>query len=168
MATGKDEFLASARQLEIDGRTFYLKIAGKTKNELTRRMFQSLADDEIKHIEWIDKQSAGGYTSKKSNIELSQKLKTIFADVPEGVIKAIEATDDDIKAVDIALDMERKSRDTYAEWAKKSNDKEIQNLFKALTGIEQYHYDLLQNTKDYFEKTSDWFMMEEGWMFDGG
>ena len=168
MNKGKEEYLASARQLEVDGRSFYMKIADATKNPLTKRMFQSLADDELKHIEWIDKQSAKGITSEKANAELSKRLKTIFADVPEKVIKEIEATDDDIKAIDIALDMESKSRDAYAEWAGKSDTKEVQNLFKALTGIEQYHYDLLQNTKNYFEKTSDWFMMEEGWMFDGG
>lgn len=168
MANQKEEYLSSARQLETDGMSFYLKIAGKTKNPMTKRMFQSLADDEIKHIEWIDKQSAKGITAGKSNAELNKRLKKIFADVPENVIREIEATDDDIKAIDIALDMERKSRDAYAEWADKSKDKEIHNLFKTLTGIEQYHYDLLQNTKDYFEKTSDWFMMEEGWMFDGG
>jgi rubrerythrin len=168
MTITKGEILSSAKQLEVDGRAFYLKIAAKTKNQLTRKMFISLADDELKHIEWIEKQSVGGITAKKSNQELSQRLKAVFADLPKSVIKDIEASDDDIKAVDIALEMERKSRDAYAEWAKKSSDKDIQSLFKALTGIEQFHYDLLQNTKEYFLKTSDWFMMEEGWMFDGG
>ena len=168
MALAKEEILATAKQLEVDGREFYLQTAGKTRNEVTKKMFESLADDELKHMEWIDGQSPGAITANKSNKALYDRLKTIFAEVPEEVKKAAEASSDDVEAIDIALEMEKKSRDAYAEWAKESEDEEIRELFSTLTGIEQFHYELLENTKDYFEKTSDWFMLEERWSFDGG
>ena len=168
MALSKEEVLATAKQLEVDGRTFYLEVAGKTKSELSKYMFESLADDELKHIEWIEKHSTGGLTSKQSNKEMYGRLKKIFADVPEKVREEASATDDDIEAINIALGMEEKSRNEYSRFAKESDDEEIVELFTTLAGIEQFHYDLLQNTKEYFEKTGDWFMVEEGWMFDGG
>ena len=168
MAPSKKEILESAKQLEVDGRKFYLETAEKTTNELSRKMFLSLADDELKHMEWIDQRSPGGYTANKANKETYDRLRNIFAEVPEEVRKAAEASEDDIKAVDIALDMEKKSRDAYAKWAEESEDEEICELFTALTDIEQFHYELLQNTKEYFDKTADWFMIEERWSFDGG
>ena len=168
MAPSKKEILESAKQLEVDGRKFYLETTEKTTNELARKMFLSLADDELKHMQWIDQRSPGGYTANKANKETYDRLKNIFAEVPEEVRKAAEASEDDIKAVDIALDMEKKSRDAYAKWAEESEDEEIGELFTALTDIEQFHYELLQNTKEYFEKTADWFMVEERWSFDGG
>ena len=168
MTPGKEEILATAKQLEVDGREIYLQTAGKTKNEVTSKMFESLADDELNHMEWIDQQSPGGVTAGKSNEALYSRLKTIFAEVPEEVREAAETSSDDIQAIDTALGMEQKSRDAYAEWAKQSEDEEIRELFSALTGIEQFHYELLQNMKEYFQKTSDWFMVEERWSFDGG
>ncbi len=168
MALEKEEVLAAAKKLEIDGRNFYLDVASRSSNELARKMFESLADDEIKHIEWIDQRSPGGYTAARAKKETYDRLKNIFADVPEEVRSSVEVSDDDMKAIDIALGMELKARDAYAKWGRETEDEEVRSLFTELTDIEQFHYDLLQNTKEYLEKTADWFMVEESWHFDGG
>ena len=168
MAMTKKEILQSAKQLEVDGRNFYIATAEKTSNELSRKMFLALADDELTHMKWIDDHSSGGYTANKANKETYDRLKDIFADVPEEVSKSAEASEDDISALNTGIEMEIKSRDVYSKFAKESEDEEIRQLFKELRDIEQFHYELLLNTKEYFENTADWFMVEERWHFNGG
>jgi rubrerythrin len=168
MAMTKKEILQSAKQLEVDGRDFYIATAEKTTNELSRKMFLALADDELTHMKWIDAHSPGGYTAHKANKETYDRLKNIFAEVPEQTKKSAEASENDISALNTGIEMEIKSRDAYSKFAKESEDEEIRKLFKELRDIEQFHYELLLNTKEYFEKTADWFMVEERWSFNGG
>ena len=39
-----------AIQLEIDGRNFFLKAVEMSHNKLGKKMFQKLADDELRHL----------------------------------------------------------------------------------------------------------------------
>ena len=83
MGLSSQEIVDAAVRLEEDGRAFYLDAAGKTANELTRRMLESLAADEANHIEWI-KQNAGAPSSADvENQKLYASLRGIFAEAPD-------------------------------------------------------------------------------------
>jgi len=79
MATEKQDIIRAAIQLELDGRKFYLGAAGGSSNDLARQMFESLADDELIHIEWIEKLSAEKETARelKESIESGLNDKAI-------------------------------------------------------------------------------------------
>jgi rubrerythrin len=168
MGITREEVINTAIKLENDGIKFYKDIASKTHNELTRKMFESLADDELKHIEWISNQAPDVKTSGEFNQKLYSRLKKIFAEPSEKIKDAARATDDDIKAIDIAINMEIQTQDEYLRFSDETEDPDIEELFTILADIERFHADILQNSKEYLDSPHDWFMQEEGWMFDGG
>ena len=167
MAVTKEEVLRVAVQLEKDGRDFYLDASAKTGSDLARKMFQSLADDESNHIEWIERMAPGVETAEVANRQLYNKLRPIFANAPAGLKLAAEFSSDDIKALDIAIGMEVKSMAAYSKWAEEADSDDICNLCKVLVGQERFHKEMLENTKKYLDSTADWFMQEEGWNFEG-
>lgn len=168
MGITREEVINTAIKLENDGIKFYKDIASKTHNELTKKMFESLAEDEIKHIEWINSQAPDVKTSGEFNEKLYSRLKKIFAEPDSAIVDAARGTQDDIKAIDIAIEMERSSQREYLYFSDETDDPDIEKLFAMLADIEGFHAELLQNSKEYLDKPHDWFMQEEGWMFDGG
>lgn len=169
MATAKQEIIDGAIQLERDGRKFYMNVAGKASSDLARRMFESLADDELVHIEWIEKMlSPGEETATATKKKTYERLRGIFADVPESVREAASSSEDDIEAINTAIKMEEKSCAAYLEWEDETDSDELRGLCNVLADQERFHRELLENTRQYLEHTGDWFMVEEGWHFDGG
>lgn len=168
MATEKHDIIRAAVQLELDGRKFYLDAAGKASNDMARQMFESLADDELIHIEWIENLSAKKEAARKVKEKKHERLRGIFADAQEGEREAALSSKDDIEAMRLAIKMEEKSRDAYLKWAEDSDIDEIVNTCSILADQEAFHRELLENTIQYLEHTGDWHMTEEGWHFDGG
>jgi len=168
MATEKQDIIRAAIQLELDGRKFYRDAAGKASNDMARQMFESLADDELLHVEWIEKLSAKKKTAEEVKRRTYERLRGIFADAPESERAAATSSKDDIEAMKLAIKMEEKSRDAYVNWAQDSDIEEIVDLCNILADQEAFHRELLENTVHYLEHTGDWFMAQEGWHFDGG
>jgi rubrerythrin len=164
---GREEVAGAAIQLEKDGREFYLGAAAKTKSDLARKMFEGLAEDELNHIDWIEKLSPGAGTAESANRALYDRLRPIFAGAPPGLRLSAELTDTDLEAIDIAIGMEEKSMAAYEKWAAEDDSDDVQALCKALAGQEHFHRQMLENTRQYLDKTADWFMQEEQWNFEG-
>jgi len=162
----KEEAVAAAKQLEVDGRRFYLEAAGKASTEPLKKMFASLADDESNHLEWLDKLAPGVESARAANEALYGKLKDVFAATAGA--KAAEGSGSDIEAIDVAIGMEDKSVEAYAEWVEKGDSEEVRSLGGVLVGQERFHRQLLENAKEYLQNPGDWFMQEERWNFEGG
>ena len=159
---GKQDIIRAAIQLEHDGHKFYLDAAAKTSNALARKMFESLADDELRHIEWIEQLAPGEKSAEAVNKELYQRLSNIFANAPESVRRTAEVTQDDIEAIKLGIDMEVKSRDAYLRWAEESETEELRSLCEVLADAERFHRELLENTIEYLEHSIDWFLQDKG------
>lgn len=168
MATAKQEILKSAIRLEEDGRAFYRDAAAGASSGLARRMFESLVTDETDHIRWIEKLYPGAQSVKEANQRLYARLKKIFAEAPEEVRREARLTENDIKAIELAIGMELKSIEAYETWGRESDDEQVKKLCGTLAGIERFHRDVLQNSKEYLDRTEDWFTQDEHWSFDGG
>ena len=167
MTVSKEEVARAAIALEEDGRALYLEVAEKTADDLAKKMFLALADDELDHIDWIKDLVPAVDASATANRRLHQKLRHIFADVPEAKARAFARAEDDVKAIHIALGKERESIDAYDKWAAESDDPDVAGLCNTIAGIERFHVQVLNNTLEYFEHTPDWFMQEEQWNFEG-
>ena len=102
----KEEAVAAAKQLEVDGRRFYLEAAGRASTEPLKKMFASLADDESNHLEWLDKLAPGVESARAANEALYGKLKDVFAEAAGA--KAAEGSGGDIEAIDVAMRSEDK------------------------------------------------------------
>lgn len=162
MATGKQEIIRAALQLERDGRKFYLDAAAKTSNPLARKMLESLAEDEVRHIEWMEQLTPGEKSAEEVNKNLYRRLSHIFANAPEAVQRTAEVAEDDMQAIRLGIEMEVKSRDAYLKWAEESETEEVRSLCSVLAEAERYHRELLGNTIEYLEHSIDWFLQDKG------
>ena len=169
MAMEKRDIIEAAIQLERDGHKFYLDVAARASNDLARQMFESLADDELVHIDWIQRElSPGKETARVTKKKTYDRLRGIFADVPESAREVAASSEDDIEAINRAIKMEEESRSAYTNWADETGSDELRDLCNTLADQETFHRQLLENTVQYLQHTGDWFMVAEGWHFDGG
>jgi len=168
MSDKTQEIIQAAVQFENDGKSFYLETARKSANPLVREMFQSLARDEEKHIEWLRSKSAAEVDLAEEGQELYGKLKRIFSEAPEQVKEAAASAGTDTEAAKTALDMEKKSYEAYKDWAESAQSEEIRDLCGRLAEFEAFHYKLLQNAMEYMQDPASWFTNDEAWIFDGG
>jgi len=125
-------------------------------------MFESLADDELRHIEWLKQLSAPQKGPEAVNRELSQRLSHIFAQAPEALRRSAELAQGDIQAIRLGMEMEEKSQAAYAKWSEESDSQEMRTLCTTLAEVERYHKELLSNTLEYLEYSIDWFLQDKG------
>jgi len=169
MTTEKQDIIEAAIHLERDGHTFYLDVAARAANDAARQMFESLAEDELLHIGWIERNlSPSQEAARSAKKKTYDRLRGIFADMPESARETAASSEDDIEAINRAIKMEEKSRSAYTGWANETDSDELRDLCNTLADQETFHRQLLENTVQYLQHTGDWFMVAEGWHFDGG
>ena len=168
----REDVLSSALKLEKDGRDFYLQMAAGASNEYAQKTFESFADDENNHVQWLkDMVNEGTAFTHADPEEVSRiygKLQNIFAGIPEEKKSELSSVPDDISRIDVAIGKEEETIQAYSGWAEEADDEEVKKLFNTLVDFEKNHRTLLNNVKMYLDKTGDWFMTEEQWGFDGG
>jgi rubrerythrin len=167
MATEKQDVIAAAIRLEQDGREFYLEAAAKSDSDLAQGTFEALADDELRHMEYIRQVSAGEDTLQSVNQRTYQRLRGIFAGVPDEVREAVASASGDIEALNLAIEREEQSRVAYERWGKEAETEELRSLCELLTGAELFHRQLLENVIEYLDHPSDFFLREERWIVEG-
>ena len=168
----REDVLNSALKLENDGRDFYLEIAAGAPNEYAKKTFDSFAEDESNHIVWLkemfEEDMSFTHADPQETSRIYGKLQSIFSCIPEEKKNELASVADDISQIDIALGKEEESIQAYMAWAKETEDEEVKKLFETLVDFEKNHRALLNNVKEYLDKSGDWFMSEEQWVFDGG
>ena len=158
----------TARKTEIDGKAFYAKSAAGTANPLAKKMFETLVLAEQKHLEFIDQLASGEFDAPDYDRHFSRNLATAFSEMPEGVKDQAGKTDDDIQALDVGIEMEDRSMAFYREWSEKASDELVRRFCARMYAEEEDHWRTLQNTRSYLADTGNWYMVQEGWSFDGG
>ena len=162
----ESEAIAAARQLEVEGLTFFQEKAETTPGKILKELFTSLAADEKKHIQWLDEMAPGVADAATANRDLLEQLKGVFSS--EAASEGLKEATSDVDVLDLAIALEQKTADVYTDWATTQTDEKITALGKVLAGQELFHKQLLENTKQFLEKPGDWFMQEEKWNFEGG
>lgn len=164
-----------ALQLEQDGLKMYRDFAQRSSDAFGKKTFEGLAEDEEGHIALLQKvygkcglKEVEEIISKSKIEPIRQRFKTIFQEAGEEARKRTEADPSDTEAMKIALDFEKKGYDLYNDAYQKAEGGVEKTAFKHLSLMEKHHYDLLQETLEYLNDTGDWFMKNEGWMFEGG
>jgi len=167
MTGERERILATAIQLENDGRDFYLEAAGKVSNHLARKMLESLAEDELKHIQWLKETHRAAEDAGSINKAFYQRIVGIFAQAPEEVRREAAASKDDIEPLKQAIGMEQKAEEAYEKWSGETDREEVRRLCRLLADTERFHKQALENTIRYLSEPAEWFMKEESWNFEG-
>jgi rubrerythrin len=150
---------------ERRGVDFYLNTAKKTKNPLARRLFHSLAIEEIQHIMKFEDIYENLKEQKKWprwTVAEGKKLEVIIKDFFAAARKdKTICLADNIKGLELAMEMEKKGYRMYEEFLEKAADENEKIFYRELLKQESKHYEALANVHSYLTNTGDWLEEEE-------
>jgi len=167
----KDELINAFNtsiKMEEEGRAFYIKVAGKSKNEYGKRVFEALADDETRHIAAI-KQFCDTMSKNDKTPELyaamprhkNIKERLIFGKDKSELLKSVRPDADELKAYEIAMGMENDGYNFYKKTLEETKDPNARELYKFLLSEEEAHFELISSTYEYLKDPKSWFVKEE-------
>ena len=159
--------LEIARKMETDAIDFYVDAARKIKYPAGRKMFEVIIVDERKHLEIIEKLIANSDINIKDMRPL-KNIRTVFEEMKDEMMKKVAATDDELEAFRIAMQMEKEGIDFYRKLSAGTKNEKEKALYKKLITEEEKHYEIFENTYSFINDTGNWFMWEEHSMVDGG
>lgn len=156
-----------AIRMEKDAIDFYRDAVKRTKHPFGKRMFEGFIEDEKRHLKALDDIFSGLGLRMDSQSPI-ERVRSIFEELRFEMMQRVEACTDEIDAIKVALDFEKKGYDFYRKVSEEATDERIKELFKILTKEEEEHFNILQNTLSFLEDTGNWFMWEEHSIIDGG
>jgi rubrerythrin len=149
------EVLRQALQLEKKGKTFYLDAAERSTDAETKEMYRLLAEDEVKHYQYVQRQyddlEAGKGWTSIPEMDQVDALETASLDSHGDLIfppgkEAIEVLPDDASEEDaliFALSVEDKSFTMYRDGSEQAEDTEAKQMFLQLAAAEHTHFNVL-------------------------
>jgi len=164
--------LEVALKNEMGEREFYLKNAERTKNPIGKAMFNQIADEELEHYERLKEVHERWERNEKWPETVPLKVKdTIVKDVLKESVKNVdkmpERDNDDLKAIQTAIDFESKGASHYAKLRDDVSGAKEKEFFNLLAKIEHEHYLSLKDTEEYLTDPSSWYTKTEHHGLDG-
>ena len=96
---------------------------------------------------------------------------TIVKDVLKDAIREVEGEpeneDDDLKAIQTAIDFEEKGSMHYAKLRDEVSDPKEKGFFDLLAKIEHEHFLSLKDTEEYLTNPASWYTKAEHHILDG-
>jgi len=159
--------LELALKMETDAISFYTEAARKTRYPAGKKMFQTITEDEKRHLDMISRIIKGlGVTH--TDVSPLQNVRTVFAALKDEMMQKVEATTDELEAFKIAMTMEREGKAFYEKAISQVKTEKEKALFERLIREEQQHYEIFANTYQFLSDTGNWFMWEERGIVEGG
>lgn len=154
--------LSQALKLEKEGRAFYLQAAEETLDEKGKRTFLSLAADEERHAEMVQRQlheieGGGDYVPlpdlEVPAIDLDARL---FPPERRQVEARIGRNPNELEALHVALENEIRSYDLYRAAAQQTTSEAGQQMYRWLAGAEMTHFELLMSNYESLVSLGGW------------
>ncbi len=167
------EVLKVALDNEVTGRNLYLQYARTLTNEMARRVFEYLAEEELRHIEDIREFMRAMSLGSSANVEsmIGQNsvggTKLFFGKLTDEFVSGLAPSDDDNKCRDIAMLVEKAGFEYYEKSAKATKDARLRKFFMWLMEQEQAHYMLIRNAFDFSSDPATWYTQQERWLLEG-
>ena len=154
------EAIKKAIQMEKDGRAFYLKAAAQTSSSMGREIFDSLANDELLHLDTFQKifEKTVGKDEWKQLVNTSKKyvdLKVFPKD-----LKATEGANpdtDELDALNLAMEAEKEAIDFYGTILQETDDPVVKDILNEIIQQERNHYMLLNEEFTYLGSSGHWY-----------
>ena len=159
------EALQVALDTEKKGYKFYKVAAKSSKDPKGQEVFEHLANDEIEHMgviatvfESLTKDEPWmTYEEAVEKYGETPREKIIFPDVPE------EAQEDfdDLKALEEAMEFEKKAVQFYTKQAQEADGKKARAFYQSLIEIEESHVLIIQAELDSLMGAGIWLGFQE-------
>ena len=158
--------LEIAMKMETDSIQFYTEAARKTKCAAGKKMFQTITEDEKRHLEMISHIIKGLDITIK-DVSPMKRVKTVFESMKAEMMKKVEATKDELEAFKIAMRMEQEGEAFYKKSLAAAKTEKEKALFGRLIEEERQHYRIFSNTHQFLSDTGNWFMWSEHSIVEG-
>ena len=156
--------LATGAEKERAAHDFYAEAAGRTANDLGKKMFERLADDESKHEQLLKSWAAEG-TCPTAPDEGGLGADLLVRGRQQ-VAEAVSAETGDLEAIELGRKMEREAIAFYQEGADAADDQASKDLLLRLKAEEEKHLALLTDFYEYMRDPQTWSLREGGAHFD--
>ena len=154
--------LKEALQIALDneqkGHDIYKETSEKTQNPIVKKTFNYLAEQEVNHIDEIKKYMEQG--AVELNGDKLADTKQFFTSTVSEFKEKTELSDNDIKAHEVAMEMEQSAYNFYKEQSEKTDNEELKGFFIFLMEQENAHYELIQKALDYIKDPVSFFSEE--------
>jgi len=167
MAKGLNETVQLARKMEMDGARLYADAARKAASAPAKRLFESFAADEERHLGIVESIAKGVGVDVARMPMPRANIRTVFSSAAGSAGGGGEVTADEQEAIRTALSMEKQSYSLYHGAAAKVKDAAQRSLLERLASEENEHYEMLQNTREYIEDNQEWFLFKEWALLTG-
>jgi len=143
-----------AMQMEKDGENYYRQLMQKCKNTGLKNIFAMLADDEVKHYEFIEQLRLKSGQPQVENTRLLEKVKNIFIQMKDDKQEQDPQVDttEETNAYRKARDIEEMSRNFYLEKAEQIKDEQAKLLLKKLAKEEEKHLHIMENIVEFVSR----------------
>lgn len=158
--------LTTGIRTEIDGLEMYQRAADRSTNPLGKALFESLVADERNHLKALEVRA--GEDWRKADDTPRDRIRTVFQEATKNIKERLAADPDDVEAIKVALEFEKKGYQSYKDSAAKVTDPKGKALLEWLAGEENEHFRILQDLLEYLEKSYSWFVANDGPILDGG
>ncbi len=157
--------IKEAIKLEINGRAFFNHAAEVTHNELGKKMFKKLAQDENRHLDAFGElfsQVIGGDEWKKYVDQEELKGESpLIEGLNTRMKKQKEEKAGELEAISMGMDLERNAVDFFEKSADETTDPQTRQIFEKICEEERLHYSLLQAQYDSVTNSGFWMDMAE-------
>ncbi|UCG29136.1 MAG: ferritin family protein [candidate division WOR-3 bacterium] len=147
--------LMNALQTELNGIEFYRIAAEKTEDAKGKKVFQTLADDELKHFNTLQQQYKAlaneGRWQKISlgNISIFEGESPIFTDELKHRVKGMHF---EVTALSIGAQLETNSIDFYRKMKEESDDPTAKEMYEKLQKWEEVHLNAISKQLDLIKE----------------
>ncbi len=157
--------LNTALDFEKKGRKIYEEAAANTQNKIVEKTFSYLARQEEFHIKEIE-----NYI-KRQNVEFlgdrPEETQKFFTMTISEFKHKTKISEDDLKAHEAALDLEKSSYKFYLGQYNKAKDPELKQFLEFIMKQEQIHYELVKRAYEFIKDPAAFYSKEEEWIFEG-
>ena len=170
------EALKLALKTEQEGYQLYKSGAENANNALVKSIFTQLAKDELMHMDLIKRfyaqlRDAGSWTElteeEKNYKGIKGEFKTIFSEALQKTKEGkAEVSDSDLEAYDQAINFEKNGVAMYDKLYRESDDEKAKTFYIFLRDMEQEHWDVLDNARQYLSDPGSWYTQQEGWTME--
>ncbi|HSA78665.1 MAG TPA: ferritin family protein [Nitrospirota bacterium] len=158
--------LELAMKMEKDAIMFYTEAAQKTKYPAGKKMFDTITEDEKRHLEMIS-QIIKGLNVTPKDVSPMKNVKTVFESMKNEMMKKVEASADELEAFKVAMRMEQEGMEFYKKMLAGAKKEKEKALLEKLIQEEQQHYAIFANTYQFLAETGNWFLWEERGIVEG-
>ena len=154
--------ISEAIKLEINGQAFFNHAAEATGNELGKKMFVRLAQEEVKHLETFSRLFSSVIKSDDWKKQVrSEELKGTSAVIQQLADRMKRAEGkSEVEALRIGMELEQKAIDFFSGTAGMA-DEAARQIFEKIADEERFHYDLLQAQYDSVTGSGFWLDSSE-------